>query len=318
MRWIILGVGAIGGVIAGRLARAGSEVVAIARGAQLAALRTHALAVESPDERFVVTPTVVAAGEPVMWRDDDVIVLAVKTQDAEPALRALAAPTEVPVVCATNGVDAELIALRHASDVVAACVRMPATYLTPGVVQAWSSPVPGVIDVGRFPVGTSRAAEQAAVELRAAGFGSDVLPDIMRYKRAKLLSNLANIVVALCGEATHRSPLVDAARAEGRACFDAHGLDYANEDETAARATAVRSRPIAGSTRGGGSTWQSLARGTPLETDYLNGEIVRLGRLAGIATPVNAGLQRLAHAAEREHVAPGSMTLEAVATRLGN
>ena len=48
---------------------------------------------------------------------------------------------------------------------------------------------------------------------------------------------------------------------------------------------------IGGRRRGGGSSWQSLARGTgTIETDYLNGEIVLLGRLHGVPTPVNLGL----------------------------
>jgi 2-dehydropantoate 2-reductase len=46
----------------------------------------------------------------------------------------------------------------------------------------------------------------------------------------------------------------------------------------------------------GSSSWQSLARGTGnIEADFLNGEIVLLGRLHGTPTPANAVLQRLAN-----------------------
>jgi 2-dehydropantoate 2-reductase len=49
---------------------------------------------------------------------------------------------------------------------------------------------------------------------------------------------------------------------------------------------------VNGRMRGGGSTWQSVERGLPsVETDYLNGEIVHLGRLYGVPTPVNAAIQ---------------------------
>jgi 2-dehydropantoate 2-reductase len=51
--------------------------------------------------------------------------------------------------------------------------------------------------------------------------------------------------------------------------------------------------PVAGHTGGRLSTWQSFARGATSEIDYLNGEVVRLGRLHGVATPVNERLQRL-------------------------
>ncbi len=59
--------------------------------------------------------------------------------------------------------------------------------------------------------------------------------------------------------------------------------------------------------RHGSSTWQSLERraGTT-EVDYLNGEVVLLGRLHGVPTPVNAVLQRVAARMAREGMAPGS------------
>ena len=58
--------------------------------------------------------------------------------------------------------------------------------------------------------------------------------------------------------------------------------------------------------RGGGSTWQSLARGTGnVESEYLNGEIERLGRQAGIETPVNSGLLAIMREAMADGVAAG-------------
>jgi len=96
----------------------------------------------------------------------------------------------------------------------------------------------------------------------------------------------------------------------GDRVFDAAGLPYASLAESEARYAAVHPRPIEGAKRAGGSTWQSLARGArSLETDYLNGEIVLLGRLHGVATPVNALLQRLGADAARRGLAPGSMPL---------
>ena len=67
---------------------------------------------------------------------------------------------------------------------------------------------------------------------------------------------------------------------------------------------AARSRP-------GASSWQSLARGTgSIEADYLNGEIVLLGRLHDVPTPVNLLLQRTAARAAREGLAPGSIRVD--------
>ena len=66
---------------------------------------------------------------------------------------------------------------------------------------------------------------------------------------------------------------------------------------------------INGNERGGGSSWQSLTRGTgSIEADYLNGEIVLLGREFGVPTPVNEVLQRLANRAASDRRAPGGLT----------
>jgi 2-dehydropantoate 2-reductase len=317
MRSIILGAGAIGGVVGGLLARARRDVLLLARGAHLERMRQHGLRIETPTESFVVRTEVGDPREPIAWRPGDVVLLAVKTQDAATALRQLAAPPDVPVVCLTNGLEAERIALRFARDVYGACVLIPATHLEPGVVQAWASPNPGVIDLGRYPDGTGTHADELAGELAVAGFDCEVRSTIMKWKRGKLLSNLANGAEALCGPPARRSDVAERARREGRAVFAAANLSCITEAEDAARRAGYTSRPIAGATRDGGSTWQSLARGaSSLETDYLNGEIVLLGRLHGVATPVNEALQRLAAEAVRTGARPGAMSLDELAARV--
>jgi 2-dehydropantoate 2-reductase len=66
-------------------------------------------------------------------------------------------------------------------------------------------------------------------------------------------------------------------------------------------------QPIAGAPRDGGSSWQSLARRSGvIEADQLNGEVVLLGRLHGVPTPVNELLRRLAVADARAGAPPGS------------
>jgi 2-dehydropantoate 2-reductase len=317
MRLVILGAGAIGGVVGGLLARAGREVLLVARGAHLAAIRQGGLRVERPGETFVVHPPVVTTGDPIGWRPDDVVLLAVKTQDAATALRDLGAPAAIPTVCLTNGVEAERVALRHAAEVYGGCVVVAATHLAPGVVQAWGATSPGVIDLGRYPDGGGDAADAVAGELIVAGFDCVVRPNIMKWKRGKLLSNLANGIEALCGPGVRGSALAVAARAEGQAAFAAAGLSCTTEAEDAARRVGLELGTIAGATRGGGSTWQSLARGArAVEVDYLNGEIALLGRLHGVATPVNAALQRVVTAAARSGRSVGAMSLDALAAEV--
>jgi 2-dehydropantoate 2-reductase len=311
MRFVIYGAGAIGGITGALLARSHREVVLIARGAHHDAIASSGLRVETPDETFTVKVPVVDHPSRIAWRADDVVLLAVKTQDALACVRELAVlAAHVAIVCLTNGLEAERIASRYLERVHGAWVYMPATHLTPGVVQVWSWPLAGAIDIGRYPYGPPE------VELVADGLASEGMRDIMEMKRGKLLSNLANGAEALVGPAARQSDIVQRARDEGRACFAAASLSLPDPATEARRRAGIQSRPIAGATRAGGSTWQSLARGHALEVDYLNGEIALLGRLHGIATPVNTGLQRLANAAARAGARPETLTLAELEARL--
>jgi 2-dehydropantoate 2-reductase len=310
MRFVVYGAGAIGGVLGGRLAEHGGDVLLIARGAHLEAIQAHGLTVESPDA--TVTVEVPAVGHPADAgiAVGDVVVLAMKSQDTVAALAALAAcaPVATPVVCAQNGVDNERSALRHFENVYGMCVMCPATHLDPGVVQAASTPVTGLMDLGRWPQGRDALTDAIAVELEGATFSSVPRDDIARWKWRKLLMNLGNAVEAVFRPDEAARQLADLARREGARCLEAAGIAVASSDEDAARRGALLTvRPIGERRRGGGSTWQSLARSTGVvETDYLSGEIVLLGRLHGVATPVNERLQSLANELARAHEPPAS------------
>lgn len=314
MRFVIYGAGAIGGVLGGRLFEHGHDVVLIARGPHYEALRSAGLRIESPDGHVVVPVPVVDAPEAIAWRADDVVVLAMKTQDAVVALDRLivAGAERLPVVCAQNGVLSERMALRRFGDVYGVCVMCPAAHLRPGVVQAFSVPTPGILDVGRYPAGVDDMARTLAAGFRSATFDSEARPDIMRWKYAKLLMNLGNAVEALCGPSAWTSDLNRLAHAEGVACLAAAGIDVVpGEAFVERRGDLIRPGTIGDGPRPGGSSWQSLERGTgSIEADYLNGEIVLLGRLHGVPTPANQVLQQAANDAARHGQRPGSWSAE--------
>jgi 2-dehydropantoate 2-reductase len=312
MRFVVLGAGAIGGVVGARLAQHGHDVVLVARGAHYEAIRDNGLHIESPDEAVALRIPVVDRLSAISWSSDDVLLLATKTQDTEAALDALAsaAPKTIPILCAQNGVANERMASERFSSVYGLFVWCPADYLTPGHVRVWSAPESGIIHIGRYPSGRDALAETVAEAFRSATFLAEAKPDIMRWKYRKLLSNLGNAVDALCGTAARGSGIAQRARREGVACLQAAGISPIedNEEDAANLEKKVQPRTIAGEERRGGSSWQSLARrlGT-IETDYLNGEIVRLGQQHGVATPVNALLQYLSQKVARERRAPGSV-----------
>ncbi len=321
MRFVVYGAGAVGGVIGGRLTQSGHDVVLIARGAHGDALRERGLLLESPTgSETLAIPTVTHPDE-LDWRGGDVAVLAMKSQDTAAAARALARATmpelpDLPVISAQNGVSNEPELLRWFDRVYGMCVMCPATHLDPGVVQASCAPVSGLLDLGGFPGGVDDLAEEVAAALEQSTFRSVVRPDIMRWKRRKLVMNLGNAVQALCGAGGGSDTTDDLhailgmLEAEADSVFAAARIDVlpAAEDD-ARRGDLLQRQPIDGKPRGGGSTWQSFRRGTgSVETDHLNGEIVLLGRLHGMPTPANAVVQRLANEAARDRRPPGSMT----------
>ncbi|HEY4376028.1 MAG TPA: 2-dehydropantoate 2-reductase N-terminal domain-containing protein [Acidimicrobiales bacterium] len=311
MRFIVVGAGAIGGVVGGRLHQAGEDVVLVARGPHLEAIRHGGLRLA--DQTGMATLRVPVVGHPseVTWQDGDVVILAVKSQQTEAALTdlALVAPPDTAIACFQNGVVNEAAILRRFANVYGVHVQCPAGYLEPGEVLAYSSPVTGMFDIGRYPDGVDDVAEEIAAALRGATCLSDPLPEIMRWKRRKLILNLANAAEALCGPSARFGELGRRARAEGDEVMAAAGLDVASKaEDTERRGDSLRiDRGSDGKAWAGGSSWQSLARATgDIEVDYLNGEIVFLGRLLGVDAPVNALLQRLARRAAAERLPPGT------------
>jgi 2-dehydropantoate 2-reductase len=320
VRFVVLGPGAVGGVVGGRLAQHGHDVVLVGRGPHAAAIASSGLRIDAPDGSTTLRLPVAHSPAEVDLRDGDIVLLAVKSQDTRAALDALRrhAPASTAIACVQNGVANERAALRRFEHVYGVCVMCPAGHLSPGAVQAYSAPVTGILDVGRAPHGTDAGAEAIASAFARSTFSSEARADIMRWKYAKLLTNLGNALEAVCGPAARRGPIGELLVAEGVTCLRAAGIEFAAPHEDAARrGNLLDVQPVAGRPRGGGSTWQSLERSAgSVETDYLNGEVVLLGRLYGVATPANALLQELAHGLAAAGARPGAVAPDEFLARL--
>lgn len=322
MRFIIYGVGAIGGTFAAALALAGHEVVGIARGNMLTAIRNNGgLTFRTTTGARLVEFPVVASPTELEFRPDDVIFLTMKGQDTAAALDELrpAGITTQAVVCAQNGVNNERLALRLFPTVYAMTVILPADYVTAGEVICYGAPKYGMLDLGRYPHGLDDTVAAIATAFDSAGFAAFPLEHVMRSKYGKLRDNLGNVVEAALGHGSRSGPLMDAIQAEAEAVYKAAGIDWVavgNADPR--RKGLMEMGAVAGVTRTGGSSIQSLKRGTgTIETDYLNGEIVLLGRLHGVPTPLNAGLVTIGYELVAKGAKPGSMSEAELRVRLG-
>jgi 2-dehydropantoate 2-reductase len=308
VRLVIYGAGAIGGVIGARLVQHGSDVIFVARGDNYEALASDGLRLETREGTATLAVTVARDASELTLAADDVVIVTVKSNDTMSVIDDLSrhAPPGIGVVCAQNGVENERLALRKFPHVYGMCVLMPASHLTPGVVRGDSSPVTGLLDLGKWPEGVDDRAREIASVLNSSTFDSLARDDIARWKWGKLITNLVNAVQAVCGNEEPAEELTGRVREEGIAVLRAAGIDFADHDEDVARRGSLLDTGSRGDTRSG-SSWQSLVRATgSIETDYLTGEIVLRGRLHGVATPVNALLQQLANQLARERRPPGA------------
>ncbi|NKB58832.1 MAG: ketopantoate reductase family protein [Alphaproteobacteria bacterium] len=312
MRIIIYGAGGIGGVIGAQLFKAGHEVVLIARGPHLDAMQRSGMRYETPNGAETLAIDAVGHPSDIDFRDDDVVLLTMKAQHTMDALDTLrdVAGDAIPVICGQNGVINEQMALRRFKHVYGMLVYLPSNFLEPGVIQTHSAKTIGILDTGVYPNGTDTRLEAVMDLLESANFSARPVADIMRWKYGKLLINLGNALNALCPRNDEANPVRALLRAEAKACFAAVGIDYTTEDEIKERrGDLMKSSEIDGVKRQGDSSWQGLMRGNrDIEADYLNGEIVLLGRALGIPTPANELLQRLALKMAREGMTPQSLS----------
>jgi ketopantoate reductase len=152
-RYIIIGAGAVGVTLAAELRRAGRDVLLVARGGQLAALRSGTLRYARPDATRTLGLPVAAGPDEVALAEGDVLILTTKTQDADAVLAdwawrparsgdgsERAAAAVIPVITVQNGLDAERAALRRFATVLGGVLWVAAGYVADGEVAATGWP----------------------------------------------------------------------------------------------------------------------------------------------------------------------------------
>ncbi len=293
--YVIFGAGAVGSAMAAYLARAGRAATVIARPAHVEAIRAQGGIRAVAREETFLAPVRAETALPARLPSGAPVFLTVQAPDVAAAARAAASAGARPVVTWQNGIRAEETALPFCPRLYGGVVRFTATLLVPGEVRLRR---PGQLILGRYPGGVDDAAREMAADLAGAGFTAALSPDIRADKALKLLVNLVSgppVLVRRTGIEPALARVQVAVLEEAQRVFaaaeiraePASGLGQPVE-ELLARFRAGGSPP---DTSGGvyNSTWQNLHHRRPrLENDFYHGEIVRLGREAGIDAPVNA------------------------------
>lgn len=290
MRIAVMGSGGLGGYVGGMLAQAGEDVTFIARGAQLKALRDHGLTVQSRATGDF-TRAVAATDDPASIGHVDLVLFCVKTYDLDAAAAALPPliGPDTMVLPLQNGIDSpdRLAHLLGAGPVLGGVAYIVATRVAPGVIAHNGNTR---IVFGERNGGTSPRAERLRDMFSRTAITGELHPDfrVPMWEKFILLAGTGGVL------AMTRLPIGPV-----RDCPETLALFRGVMDEAAAVARAL-GIPLGGdcvdrhmalvstlnrSVRS--SMLTDVLAGNRLELDALTGSVVRLGREAGVPTPLN-------------------------------
>jgi 2-dehydropantoate 2-reductase len=293
MRIAVFGTGAVGGYFGGRLAQAGEDVVFIARGEHLQALRTQGLRVDSLKGDFLVQP-VQATDDPARVGVVDVVLVGVKAwqvPEAAQAMRPLVEP-ETFVVPLQNGVEApaQLAAVLGPRHVLGGLCKIISFIVGPGHIRhAGAEPYVAFGELDNRP--SERAERLRQAFTRAAGVTVEIPPDIQAaiWEKFLFIASFSGVgAVARAPAGVLRSlpetrQMLEEAMHEILAVAQARGIALA-EDAISRGMAFVDSLPPGGTT----SMQRDITEGRPSELASQNGAVVRLGQEVGVATPLHA------------------------------
>ena len=294
-RVAVLGVGGVGGYFGGLLARAGHEVYALARGANLIALRDRGLVVRTPGEKWnsAITASDDAGELSSLFEADDLVLVTTKAYSLDgiaPAVRRFAerGATVVPLL---NGVQAaeRLVELGvPRAQVIGGVTYISAVRIEPGDFERRST-FQRVI-VGELPNGISPRAQRIATMFADAGAEATATEDITLALWQKFIF-LASVAAA-CGltrlpigpvrDTPLGAKLIERAVGEAVAVGRARGVALP-QDEEARVLNQINSLPASMQP----SLLLDLKAGAPTEVDVLSGAIARFSEEDKIETPIH-------------------------------
>ena len=292
MRIAVMGTGGVGGYFGAKLAKAGHDVVFIARGAHLAAMRAKGLRVESAGGDIVL-PQVVATDDPSSLAPADVVMFCVKLWDVETAASQVAplVGREGVVVPFQNGIDSHAILQRvlGASRVLGGVAYIAAAILAPGIIVHTGSMAK--LRVGAFNDALADRAKAFVQACEQAGIDADLAPDILRalWEKFAFLSALSG-VTALSRQSVgfvRRDP--DLREAFEAAMKEAVALAHAENVTLSDDFLSRQVRALDGLPAEMRSSMQNdVLAGHRLEAPWLCGRVARSSKKAGLAAPVSA------------------------------
>ncbi len=324
-RYVIFGAGAVGSAVGGLLAHTGARVVLVAREAQARALDAGVKIIFEGDEIETRAEALTDVRQ-LLPDSGDVVFITTKSQATVSAIEELSTVYDesTPVVSLQNGIRNEEIIARKFKNVYAGLLMLSAVQLDPEIITL---PRGRDIAIGLYPAGVDDLSRQMCADLRRAGFDAIASAHVMAMKWGKLIANLNNATNAITGywlEKSMADPemrrLMLEVREEGLRVLDASGIE-AEPPEGEPSPIRIRQmtaklrepveagraeRELPPERRTYASMWQDLELGRQSnEARFLNGEIVELGKRAGLATPYNSTLLEIIDRMVGQGLKPG-------------
>lgn len=316
MRYAVIGLGAVGSIISGLLAKSGENVVLIGKKNQVEEISKKGIKINGINSSILVENVQVSA-DLSRVSDSDVIIVCVKSHDTQNLAEELKKfiKKSTIIISLQNGVrNSQILKDTTENRAFSGIVLFNALYTKPGEVtlslkggliletdSLYKEAVKGFIEV-----------------LEKFGIESKLETSIEGYLWSKLIVNLQNAVTALTGQTIKESILNKDSRAiiiatmkEGLSVLQKSGIPYKTLPDIDPKVTIRRlkilnsvllkigSRILKLNETARASMWQSLYRGRPTEIDYINGEIVNLAKKHNLEAPINKKLVELVKEAEK-------------------
>lgn len=287
-RFAVVGAGAVGCYFGGMLARAGLPVTLIGRAAHVDAMRAHGLRLDT--QSFDEMVPVEASTDLAAVAGADVVLFCVKSTDTEQTAREIAPllGEGTVVLSMQNGVEnADIIRSVLPQRVIAAVVYVATEMAGPGHLKHHGR--------GELAIGAAPESPRIVEAFARAGVPVQVSDNVVGVLWGKLIVNCAyNAMSAIAQKTYGKLVEVDGIPELMQAVVD-ECLQVARADGVVVPGDSHEAvtRIAHSMANQYSSTAQDVARGKPNEIDYLNGYVVRRGRVHGIATPINQTLQAL-------------------------
>ena len=316
MKYAVIGLGAVGGIVSSLLRKSGKNVTLIGKKNQVDVIKKNGLKIKGLNSPIILKDLQVSDNLSAA-KDVNVVFICIKSQDTEDLAYCLknVINANTLIVSLQNGVRNSMgLGNITGCKILSGIVLFNSICEKPGEVTL-------TVEGGILLEKDEKYSKIVSNVLNNSGLKTIVVENVEGLLWSKLLLNLQIAVTALTGQTIRESivnrdsrRMIIATINEGADVVEKSGIKLERLPEVDPIRIVKRlnkynsfilgigSRLIGVKENARNSMWQSLSRGKPTEIDYINGEIVNLARMNNLEAPINKKLVKLVKEVERKHL----------------